>query len=175
MIRKESGMNLVTEKKKLGDKALLNIKKMTDRNNHTENRRKLSSLMGNDKLAQFYKAMATLNLVFNGDITSEGNCRIEMPKLNMLKEGGEMKLEVIADDMYFNPWNSDFELKKSKSVTVEVKQPTDKVIKENKATVKVNVPKETKPKSRVGKPKKTLKESNFTKQDLKKLLLKLRS
>jgi hypothetical protein len=116
-----------------------------------------------------------LNLVFNGDITSEGNCRIEMPKLNMLKEGGEMKLEVIADDMYFNPWNSDFELKKSKSVTVEVKQPTDKVIKENKATVKVNVPKETKPKSRVGKPKKTLKESNFTKQDLKKLLLKLRS
>ena len=29
-----------------------------------------------------------LNLVFNGDITSEGNCRIEMPKLNMLKEGG---------------------------------------------------------------------------------------
>ena len=116
-----------------------------------------------------------LNLVFNGDITSEGNCRIEMPKLNMLKEGGEMKLEIIADDMYFNPWNSDFELKKSKSVTVEVKQPTNKVIKENKATVKVNIPKEVKPKRRVSQPKKTLKESNFTKQDLKKLLLKLRS
>tara|TARA_R100000900_G_scaffold120549_1_gene95166 strand:+ start:29 stop:487 length:459 start_codon:yes stop_codon:yes gene_type:complete len=116
-----------------------------------------------------------LNLVFNGDITSEGNCRIEMPKLNMLKEGGEMKLEIIADDMYFNPWNSDFELKKSKSVTVEVKQPTNKVIKENKATVKVNMPKEVKPKRRVSQPKKTLKESNFTKQDLKKLLLKLRS
>ena len=116
-----------------------------------------------------------LNLVFNGNITNEGNCRIEMPKLSMLKEGGEMKLEVIADDMYFNPWNSDFELKKSKSVTVEVKQPTNKVIKENKATVKVNIPKEVKPKRRVSQPKKTLKESNFTKQDLKKLLLKLRS
>tara|TARA_R110000744_G_scaffold324939_1_gene430770 strand:+ start:771 stop:1229 length:459 start_codon:yes stop_codon:yes gene_type:complete len=116
-----------------------------------------------------------LNLIFKGEITNEGNCRIEMPKLNMLKEGGEMKLEVIADDMYFNPWNSDFELKKSKSVTVEVKQPTDNVIKENKATVKVNIPKETKPKRRVSQPKKTLKESNFTKQDLKKLLLKLRS
>ena len=116
-----------------------------------------------------------LNLVFNGNISSEGNCRIEMPKLNMLKEGGEMKLEIIADDMYFNPWNSDFELKKSKSVTVEVKQPTNKVIKENKATVKVNIPKEVKPKRRVSQPKKTLKESNFTKQDLKKLLLKLRS
>jgi hypothetical protein len=116
-----------------------------------------------------------LNLVFNGNITNEGNCRIEMPKLSMLKEGGKMKLEVIADDMYFNPWNSDFELKKSKSVTVEVKQPTDKVIKENRATVKVNIPKERKPQRNISQPKKTLKESNFTKQDLKKLLLKLRS
>ena len=58
---------------------------------------------------------------------------------------------------------------------MEVKQPTNKVIKENKATVKVNIPKEVKPKRRVSQPKKTLKESNFTKQDLKKLLLKLRS
>ena len=79
VIRKASGMNLVTEKRKMGDKQLLSIKKMTDRNNHTENRRKLSSLMGNDKLAQFYKAMATLNLVFNG---TNG----EMNKLNQKME-----------------------------------------------------------------------------------------
>tara|TARA_R100001163_G_C4956094_1_gene121827 strand:+ start:171 stop:635 length:465 start_codon:yes stop_codon:yes gene_type:complete len=116
-----------------------------------------------------------LNLVFNGHITKEGNCKIEMPKLSMLNEGGEMKLEVIAEDMYFNPWNSSFELKKSKSITVEVKQPTEKIIKENKATVKVKLPKETKIQKKVSKPKKTIKESNFTKQDLKKLLLKLRS
>jgi hypothetical protein len=116
-----------------------------------------------------------LNLVFNGHITKEGNCKIDMPKLSMLNEGGEMKLEVIAEDMYFNPWNSSFELKKSKSITVEVKQPTEKIIKENKATVKVKLPKETKVQKKVSKPKKTIKESNFTKQDLKKLLLKLRS
>ena len=73
-------------------------------------------------------------------LTSDGNCRISLPKLNMLKEGGEMKLEVIADDMYFNPWNSEFELKKSKNITVEVKQPKHNIIKENKATVKVKVP-----------------------------------
>ena len=116
-----------------------------------------------------------LNLVFNGNISSEGNCRIEMPKLTMLKEGGEMKLEVIADDMYFNPWNSDFELKKSKNIKVEVKQPKDNIIKENKAKAKVKVNNQTK----VIKPKKqskpTIKESKFSKQDLKKLLLKLRS
>ena len=93
----------------------------------------------------------------------------------MLKEGGKMKLEVIADDMYFNPWNSDFELKKSKSIKVEVKQPTNNIIKENKAKVevRVNTP------SKLVKPKKqskpTIKESKFSKHDLKKLLLKLRS
>tara|TARA_R110000824_G_scaffold292606_1_gene481004 strand:- start:27 stop:485 length:459 start_codon:yes stop_codon:yes gene_type:complete len=114
-----------------------------------------------------------LNLVFNGEINSDGNCRINLPKLNMLKEGGDMKLEVIADDMYFNPWNSDFELKKSKSLTVEVKQPQDNIITENKAKVKVNVNSQTPRVKR--KPKPTIKESTFTKQDLKNLLLKLRS
>ena len=116
-----------------------------------------------------------LNLIFNGKISNDGNCRIEMPKLNMLKEGGEMKLEVIADDMYFNPWNSDFELKKSKSITVEVKQPTKNVIKENKTKVVVKVNNEMPiiKNKKVIKP--TIKESKFTKQDLKELLLKLRS
>ena len=115
-----------------------------------------------------------VNLVFNGEINSTGNCRINLPKLNILKEGGEMKLEVIADDMYFNPWNSPFELKKSKNITVEVKQPKD-IIRENKATVKVNINKETSRVKRKTPPKPTIKESQFTKNDLKKLLLKLRS
>ena len=116
-----------------------------------------------------------LNLVFNGNISNEGSCRIEMPKLSMLKEGGEIKLEVIADDMYFNPWNSNFELKKSKSVTVEVKQPTGDVIKENKAKVNVKVNNDTVVVKKPKHSKPTIKESKFTKQDLKQLLLKLRS
>jgi hypothetical protein len=120
-----------------------------------------------------------LNLVFNGTITKEGNCKIEMPKLKILEGSGNMKLEVIADDMYFNPWESDYELKKSKSIKVEVKQPTQNVITETKAKVKVNVVKEQKevkkPTKRVVKTKNTIKESKFTKQDLKDLLLKLRS
>jgi len=116
-----------------------------------------------------------LNLVFNGEITSDGNCRINLPKLNMLKEGGEMKLEVIADDMYFNPWNSDFELKKSKNITVEVKQPKNDIIKESKARVNVKINNETPTAKRKKVTKPTIKESKFTKQDLRKLLLKLRS
>jgi len=147
----------------------------TDKNNIFECDIQLEGASLSQAFARVIVEGNDLNLVFDGKINNDGNCRIEMPKLNMLKEGGEMKLEVIADDMYFNPWNSDFELKKSKSVTVEVKQPTDKVIKENRATVKVNIPKERKPQRKVSQPKKTIKESNFTKQDLKKLLLKLRS
>ena len=120
-----------------------------------------------------------LNLVFNGTITNDGYCKIEMPKLNVMEGNGNMKLEVIADDMYFNPWDSDYELKKSKSIKVEVRQPTQDVITETKAKVKVNVVNEQKevktPTKRVVKTKKTIKESKFTKQDLKQLLLKLRS
>ena len=120
-----------------------------------------------------------LNLVFNGTITNDGYCKIEMPKLNVIEGNGNMKLEVIADDMYFNPWDSDYELKKSKSIKVEVRQPTQDVITETKAKVKVNVVNEQKvvkpPTKRVVKTKKTIKESKFTKQDLKQLLLKLRS
>ena len=78
-VQKKKNEGRLTEKRKMGDKQLMSIKQMTDRNNHTENRRMLSSLMGNDKLAQFYKAMATLNLVFNGTNS-------EMNKLNQKME-----------------------------------------------------------------------------------------
>lgn len=120
-----------------------------------------------------------LNLIFNGTITKDGNCKIEMPKLKILEGSGTMKLEVIADDMYFNPWESDYELKKSRSIKVEVKQPTQDVITETKAKVRVNVVNEQKgikkPIRKIVKTKNTIKESKFTKQDLKNLLLKLRS
>lgn len=115
-----------------------------------------------------------LNLVFNGKITNDGNCRIEMPKLNMLEGSGEMKLEVIAEDMYFNPWNSNFNLKKSKSITVEVKQP-EEVIKESKTQIKVNVNNETKVEKKKKVVKPVIKETKFKKEDLHNLLLKLRS
>ena len=128
-----------------------------------------------DAFARLIIESDNINLMYNGTITSDGTCRIEMPRLKgIVKESGNLRLEVIADDMYFNPWNSDFELKKSKNITVEVKEPKGNIIKENRAKVKVNVNHPTKTVRRI-KPKPTIKESTFTKQDLKKLLLKLRS
>tara|TARA_B100000287_G_scaffold369952_1_gene367149 strand:+ start:396 stop:707 length:312 start_codon:yes stop_codon:yes gene_type:complete len=56
----------LNEKRKMGEKGLMSVKRMTDKNQHTENRRMLSSLMKNKKLEKFYLAMAELNDVFGG-------------------------------------------------------------------------------------------------------------
>ena len=58
--------DILTEKKKMGEKGLLSTKRMTDKNQHTENRRMLSNLMKNKKLTKFYTAMGELNDVFGG-------------------------------------------------------------------------------------------------------------
>ena len=58
--------DILTEAKKLDQKALDKIHKFTQRNNHTEARIFLSTMMGNKKLVKFYNAMNDLNDVFGG-------------------------------------------------------------------------------------------------------------
>ena len=81
------------------------------------------------------------SLLFKGNINSNGKCEIPIRKLKGLIDEnttGNIRLEVIAEDTYFTPWESDFEVDASKKVTVEVKsQQTKKPIVETK--VKVNV------------------------------------
>jgi hypothetical protein len=57
-----------------------------------------------------------------------------------LKEGteGTMKLEVIAEDTFFSPWEDQFSVNASKRVTVEVLSNDQKTIKESKVKVKVD-------------------------------------
>ena len=82
------------------------------------------------------------SLVFNGEINNNGVCLVPIKKIKgLVSEGGNMRLEVVADDMYFNPWNSEYELKQSKSVTVEVKQPTKPLIENKAPKVEVKYPK----------------------------------
>ena len=80
------------------------------------------------------------SLLFNGSINSNGKCEIPIRKLKGLIDedtNGSIRLEVIAEDTFFTPWQSDFEVETSKKVTVEVKtQSTQKPILEAKATVK---------------------------------------
>jgi len=79
------------------------------------------------------------SLMFNGKIEQGGKCTIPIKKLKGLIDEstkGNMRLEVIAEDTYFVPWKSDFEIEASKKVTVEVRSQSDKkVIKENKVQV----------------------------------------
>ena len=56
----------LNEKKKLDQRFLDDIHKMTQRNNHTLARFQLSKYMGNKKLSKFYAAMEQLNDVFGG-------------------------------------------------------------------------------------------------------------
>tara|TARA_Y100000361_G_C11157274_1_gene344939 strand:- start:250 stop:801 length:552 start_codon:yes stop_codon:yes gene_type:complete len=74
-----------------------------------------------------------LKIMFEGTIDKDGNCRVPIKKLRGLvseNDKGTMKLEVIADDTYFMPWESDFEIDTAKKIKVEVKQ-QDKPLVEN--------------------------------------------
>ena len=69
------------------------------------------------------------SLMFNGSITSDGKCKVPIKKLKGLideSNKGNIKLEVIAEDTFFTPWESEFEVQASKKVTVEIKSQTTK-------------------------------------------------
>ena len=81
------------------------------------------------------------SLLFKGEISSNGKCEIPIRKLKGLIDEsttGNIRLEVIAEDTFFTPWESDFEVDTSKKVTVEVKsQTTKKPIVEKRVSVNV--------------------------------------
>jgi hypothetical protein len=76
-----------------------------------------------------------LKLLFEGTIDKDGNCKVPIKKLRGLVNedtNGTMKLEVIAEDTYFIPWESDFEVDTAKKIKVEVKQQSKPVVKSSK-------------------------------------------
>jgi len=80
---------------------------------------------------------------FNGTI--EGTrCRVNLGKLKNftnLMESGKIRLEVIADDTVFVPYESTYEIEASKSVTVEVFE-SQSSAKKPVVEVKIEQPKE---------------------------------
>ena len=64
------------------------------------------------------------SLMFKGNVGSRGECKVPIKKLKGLIDeniSGKIRLEVIAEDTYFVPWESNFEIEQSKKVTIEVK------------------------------------------------------
>ena len=82
-----------------------------------------------------------INLMFEGKVSKDGSCVIPIKQLkNILPEGieGKMKLEVVADDTYFSPWEDNFQIKVNKRVTVEVANDSSKSpIRENNVNIHV--------------------------------------
>ena len=82
------------------------------------------------------------NLMFQGEIDTNGKVTIPIRKLNIFEEGtkGKIKMEVIAEGTVFTPWEDDFEVKMSKKVMVKFNEnksvPKPKTI--TKPGVKVN-------------------------------------
>ena len=64
-------------------------------------------------------------LMFEGTIDKDGKCEVPIKRLkNVLAEGddGKMKLEVIADDTFFQPWQSEFLVETSKKMKIEIQE-----------------------------------------------------
>jgi len=81
-------------------------------------------------------------LMFEGDIDRNGKCNIPIKKLNIFDEGvvGKIRLEVIAENTVFTPWEDDFKVKMSKKVMVQIHESRStpkKLISES--NVRVNV------------------------------------
>ena len=86
-----------------------------------------------------------LNLLFPGKIDTDGKCTIPVSKLKgLLDENtqGNIKLEVIADDVYFTPWESNFIIETSKKLTVEVTSQAAALIESQSPRVTVEVHKD---------------------------------
>ena len=76
-----------------------------------------------------------LSLMFEGTNDKDGNCKVPIKKLRGLlgeDDKGTMKLEVIAEDTYFLPWESDFTIDTEKKIKVEVKQQDKPLVESSK-------------------------------------------
>ena len=151
----------------------------SDKSNLFECHIQLEGCSLNDASARLIIESEQNSLVFNGEIDKNGACLIPVKKQKgLVSENGGMKLEVIADDMYFSPWESEYELKQSKKVTVEVKTPNQdkpKLFESNKPRINVSFKNATPTKERTR--KKVVKENKskeFSKKDLTALLNRLR-
>lgn len=87
------------------------------------------------------------SLLFEGKVSSNGKVTIPVTRLKGLLDentNGNIRLEVIAEDTYFVPWESKFQVDTSKKVTVEVKSQPARMVEGStgKPKIKVKVMKE---------------------------------
>jgi hypothetical protein len=103
-----------------------------------------------NSIARLVVETPQVNLVFKGTI-EEQKCVIPIKKLKGLLEenaNGKMYLEIIVEDVYFKPWESEFVVEEHTSMKVvvqEQKEETSKPIVEVKVTEKEPIVEAAKP------------------------------
>ena len=115
-------------------------KLFTDKSELFECDIKLEGASLNKSKARLVVETPDYSLLFNGTISPKGKCEIPIRKLNGLIDentNGNIRLEVIAEDTFFTPWESNFEVETSKKIQVEVKSQETKPILETQVKVKV--------------------------------------
>ena len=137
-----------------------------------------------DSFARIILESRDVNLVFNGTIDAGGKCEIPIKPLKHLLENndtGKMILEVVADDTYFSPWESNFIVDSFKKLEVKINEssipskPRISVSVANKPTKK-KILEQPKPKKKAKKKtintiiselKKNLNDSGVTAKNMK--------
>ncbi len=79
------------------------------------------------------------NIFIDGEIDINGNVEIPIKKMTIFNEGvkGKIRMEVIADNTLFIPWEDDFEVKLSKKVTMKFNESKSVKHKDNNVNIKM--------------------------------------
>ena len=96
----------------------------TDKIENFEAKIKLEGASLKQSIARLVIESDDFNLMFKGTIGTDGNVKVPVKRLRGLIDEntkGTIKLEIIAEDTYFVPWESTFEVETAKKVTVEIK------------------------------------------------------
>lgn len=98
------------------------FKLYTDKNNTFKCKVKVEGASESNALARLIIEGETHNLMFEGKLR-DNVCEVNIGKFknfDNFKSRGYVKLEIIADDTYFTPWKSEYEVEQSKNVVIEV-------------------------------------------------------
>jgi len=112
----------------------------TDKIENFEAKIKLEGASLKKSTARLVIESSDFDLMFKGTISESGKVKIPVKRLRGLLDentNGKIKLEVIAEDTYFTPWESTFEVQASKKVTVEITSQSKPIIEENKSSIEI--------------------------------------
>ena len=116
-------------------------KLFTDKIENFEARIKLEGASLKKSSARLVVEAENFSLLFNGTIDDSGNVSVPVRRLKGLLDentSGAIRLEVIAEDTFFTPWESTFEVDTAKSIKVEIKsQQSTKPINETNTSVEI--------------------------------------